>query len=67
MQVAPKTIPKGAEWQLKDSVSENTQKKLLTLPVDEGVGVIVDAVEKINHGAVEPIEELIEDRLVNTY
>ena len=59
----PETVPCGAEGHLKQCISEATEERLLSLPMDEAVMIIVGTVEAINHGAVETIEELIEGKI----
>ena len=60
---APKTIPPGAEKHLKHSISAQTQEKLLEIEPNKAIWMMIDAVNEVNHGSIETIEELILKRI----
>lgn len=62
-EVAPKTIPPGAEKHLKHSISTKTQEKLLGIEHNKAIWIIIDAVNEVNQGSIETIEKLILKRV----
>ena len=62
-ETAPKTIPTGAEKHLKHSISAQTQEKLLKIEPNKAMWMMIDAVNEVNHGSIETIEELILKRM----
>lgn len=59
----PETVPRGVEGHLRQSISEMTTERLLSLPVNDAVRIIVDSVEMINRGSVETIEALVKGKV----
>ena len=56
-------LPSMAKDQLPRSLSDETKRRIKKLSVDELAGMLRAAVDQVDHGAVESLNELIRARL----
>lgn len=56
-------FPNTAAIELPGILSEATKEKLMKIPVDKVSHILVDSIEEINCGSIEPIEKLVNKRL----
>ena len=56
-------LPGTAVDQLPHSLNDDTKEKLTLLPVDTVADILKEAVEQIDHGAVESIDLLVKKAL----
>jgi len=57
------SLPNTARLQLSLSLSDRTKKRLLKMEPATVAGVFEEAVDRVNHGAVESIDTLIRSAL----
>ena len=56
-------LPEMARIQLPSALSDETKKMVMKLSPEELGHVVSDAIDKINHGSVDPIDKLIRNSL----
>ena len=56
-------LPEMAIKQLPASLSTETKKKLMKLRPEETIGILVAAIDQVNRGSVESIDNLVRKRL----
>ena len=56
-------LPDTAKIQVPGTLSEVTKKKLSRKTPEEVAAIVTAAIDEVNHGSVEPLENLIKKRL----
>lgn len=56
-------LPDAAKLQVPGILSEATKKKLSRKTPEEVAVIVKAAIEEVNHGSVDPLENLIKKRL----
>lgn len=56
-------LPDTAKMQVPNILSESTKKKLSRKTPEEVGRIVTTAIDEVNHGSVEPLENLIKKRL----
>lgn len=58
-----KGLPDTAKLQVPGILKEDTKKRLCRKSPEEVAVIVTAAIEKVNHGSVLPLDELIKSRL----
>jgi len=56
-------LPDTAKMQVPRVLSDPTKKKLCKHSPEEVSRMVLDAIEEVNNGSVEPLDELIRERI----
>ena len=58
-----KDLPKQAIRRVQETISEDTKRRLSKLDPDKVSEIIKGAIDEINHGSVERLDNLIRNRM----
>lgn len=55
-------LPDMAIKHIPSALSDKTKKKLMKVGAHETVRILIDAIEQINHGSIESVDEILKTR-----